>query len=162
MAPKGVSRETSFITRPLEASDLPVLSALLPECTGLLEHPTEHFWAGWWLGELVAVAGFTPHSWHGVWNATFLPVPGRLRGRVVGHVALAVREALVYQVVHEDAWRIQAAVHAGYAQAIRFIEHFNFQREGLMRQYGPDGADYWLYAWVRDTALEEAPSHDGT
>jgi hypothetical protein len=135
--------------RPLAPADLPVLQALLPMCTRLLDHPTAHYWGGWWQGALVAVAGFTPHTWAGVWNATFLAIPGRLHGRVIGHLARSVRAALAAHVATYGVWRLQSAVHTGYPEAITLVEHFNFRREGLMRQYGPDGADYWLYSWVR-------------
>lgn len=42
--------------------------------------------------------------------------------------------------------RLQATVKVGETKAIRFIEWLGFEREGLMRQYGVEGADYYIYA----------------
>ena len=44
--------------------------------------------------------------------------------------------------------RIQTAVKADSDTAIRFAERLGFKREGLMKNYGPDGADHYLYAKV--------------
>ena len=44
--------------------------------------------------------------------------------------------------------RIQTAVKKDSATAIRFAEWLGFKREGLMKQYGPDGTDHYLYAKV--------------
>nr|BAR32406.1 putative acetyltransferase [uncultured Mediterranean phage uvMED] len=44
--------------------------------------------------------------------------------------------------------RIQTAVKADSDTAIRFAEWLGFKREGLMKNYGPDGADHYLYAKV--------------
>ena len=44
--------------------------------------------------------------------------------------------------------RIQTAVKADSQKAIRFAEWLGFKKEGLMRNYGPDGSDHYLYAKV--------------
>ena len=44
--------------------------------------------------------------------------------------------------------RIQTAVKADSDTAIRFAEWLGFKREGFMKNYGPDGADHYLYAKV--------------
>lgn len=44
--------------------------------------------------------------------------------------------------------RIQTAVKADSDTAIRFAEWLGFKREGLMKNYGPDGSDHYLYAKV--------------
>ena len=44
--------------------------------------------------------------------------------------------------------RIQASVHAGDKQAIRYVEWLGFQKEGLMKKFGPDGSDYYRFARV--------------
>ena len=43
--------------------------------------------------------------------------------------------------------RIEATVSADFAAAMNFVEHLGFVREfdRPMREYGPDGGDYWLY-----------------
>jgi len=44
--------------------------------------------------------------------------------------------------------RIQADVVDGNETAIRFVEHFGFKREGVMRKYSPLGEDVIRYARV--------------
>lgn len=44
--------------------------------------------------------------------------------------------------------RVQATIDPGDAMAIRWAERLGFEREGLMRQFGADGADLFLYAKV--------------
>lgn len=45
--------------------------------------------------------------------------------------------------------RIEATVRYEFVAGRRWAECLGFQREGLMRRFGEDGADYWLYARVR-------------
>jgi hypothetical protein len=42
--------------------------------------------------------------------------------------------------------RLQATIKCDDDKAIRFIEWLGFEREGFMRQYGVEGADYYIYA----------------
>jgi hypothetical protein len=42
--------------------------------------------------------------------------------------------------------RLQATVKCSDEKAIRFIEWLGFEREGLLRSYGVDGDDYYIYA----------------
>jgi RimJ/RimL family protein N-acetyltransferase len=48
-----------------------------------------------------------------------------------------------------DLRRIQAHVDVNVPAAVKFAEQLGFQREGLMRKYGEDGSDHYLYAIVR-------------
>jgi hypothetical protein len=45
--------------------------------------------------------------------------------------------------------RLQAAVRHDDVKAIRLLQHLAFAREGIARQFGPDRADYYWYAWTR-------------
>jgi len=45
--------------------------------------------------------------------------------------------------------RIQATVKADNEPALRFIRWLGFRAEGLLRGYGPEGADYIMFARVR-------------
>jgi hypothetical protein len=45
--------------------------------------------------------------------------------------------------------RIEATVLADFEDGCRWVEFCGFEREGLMRAFGEDGADYWLYSRVR-------------
>jgi len=46
--------------------------------------------------------------------------------------------------------RIQSDVKAGFDQGIRFAEALGFEKEGLKKRYGVEGADYWGYAYLRE------------
>jgi len=48
--------------------------------------------------------------------------------------------------------RIEATVTDAHSKAVAFLEWLDFRCEGLMRHYGPDGQDYWLYARTHDVA----------
>jgi hypothetical protein len=42
--------------------------------------------------------------------------------------------------------RMQIVVNVHNKTAVRWAEFLRFNREGLMSQYGPEGADYYMYA----------------
>jgi hypothetical protein len=44
--------------------------------------------------------------------------------------------------------RMQCTVRADYGRATRFAERVGFCREALLHRYGPEGADYIMYARV--------------
>lgn len=44
--------------------------------------------------------------------------------------------------------RIDATTEVGFAQGCRWLEMLGFENEGVMRKYGPDGADHYRYARV--------------
>lgn len=48
----------------------------------------------------------------------------------------------------EGFYRLQATIKADNEKAIRFIEWLGFEREALMKKYGIEGADYYLYARI--------------
>lgn len=51
------------------------------------------------------------------------------------------------KITEEDQLvRLQASVREDFPVAHRFIEFMGFKREGLMKNYGPDGANHYLYA----------------
>ncbi len=45
-------------------------------------------------------------------------------------------------------WRIQTPVRADFAPGRRWAQALGFREEGYMKKYGPEGADYLLYARV--------------
>jgi hypothetical protein len=45
--------------------------------------------------------------------------------------------------------RIEATIACGFDGGIRWALCLGFEPEGLMRAFGEDGADYWLYARAR-------------
>ena len=60
----------------------------------------------------------------------------------------AIKEKVEYLIKKNNLWRAEAAVRFDFSQAIKMIEFFGFEREGLMRKHCPDKADSYLYAKV--------------
>lgn len=46
--------------------------------------------------------------------------------------------------------RVQCTVRAGFPFLQKFIELIGFEKEGLMRKFGPEGDDYFLYSRVKE------------
>ncbi len=44
--------------------------------------------------------------------------------------------------------RLQTTVKANFKLGQRFAEWLGFEKEGLMKYYGPDGSDYYRYARI--------------
>lgn len=98
-------------------------------------------------GQLIACAGVTIY-WEGmgeVWLATSVRWSGFSKAAVIW-----TRDILDYL---QDNWRLrrlQADVDASNLVACRFIEHYGFVREGLMRKYDSLGRDMVRYARIRE------------
>jgi RimJ/RimL family protein N-acetyltransferase len=85
--------------------------------------------------------------------------PGVGEGWMLANKDAALRhKKYAYEVVIEhilklacelNLRRIQAHVDVNVPAAVKFAEQLGFQREGLMRKYGEDGSDHYLYAIVR-------------
>ncbi len=56
----------------------------------------------------------------------------------------------LFQILQEEhkLFRIQASVAALDLTANRYAQWLGFEKEGIMRKYGPDGTDYIRYARV--------------
>lgn len=48
-----------------------------------------------------------------------------------------------------DLYRVQATIREADTVAVGWIEHLGFERECLMRKFGPDGENHYLYARVK-------------
>ncbi len=66
------------------------------------------------------------------------------------HIVAVMRTLIEYVQKERGYCRLQAAIDIRWPAAIRFAEHMGFQREALMKRYGPDGADHFLYALVQE------------
>ena len=66
-------------------------------------------------------------------------------GKHMIHLTRAVKLWLKYH----GQGRIETSVDCNFPAAIRWAEMLGFEREGMMRQYSPLGADCYLYARVR-------------
>ncbi len=96
-------------------------------------------------GHLVAAGGIIP-IWDGMGEAWLIPsdvMPGyRLQ------VIKIVRKRIDEIIDSDNLRRLQATVRADYDVATRFVEFLGFKREGLMRNYGPGGADHYMYSRI--------------
>ena len=100
-------------------------------------------------GHLIASGGVYP-IWSGFGEAWFLSS---------GMGAKHKRPVIVQLKKHIDALskeheyhRLQATARKDWKVAQRFLEFLGFEREGLMRNYGPDNSDHFLYARIIDAS----------
>ena len=94
-------------------------------------------------GEIYAVGGIVP-LWDGCGEIWAIPTK---RAKEKG-VALGRHLKRTLDIVSKDLGmrRVQASVKVGYREAHKLVQLFGMQEEGLMKKYGPDGADYVRYA----------------
>ena len=59
-----------------------------------------------------------------------------------------IKERTDLLCANNKIWRLQTAVKADFKIGIRFAEFLGFNKEGLMRGYGPDKTDYYLMARI--------------
>lgn len=86
--------------------------------------------------------------WAGVGEAWMILAPevekhGIWLTRTVRRVFEDIREAF-------NLRRVQATVRVDSPRNQRWIDLLGFKEEGTMLKYGPDGANYIRYAWVRE------------
>jgi hypothetical protein len=138
-------------TRPLTPDDL---EAILPYVAlesdraairwrVLLEGPNTAFLID---GRVVAAGGFQLHNLGTAepWLAT--TPEGRANFRPL------YRAIVAWLIEQIEAWRLhrlQAIVRCDDEKARVLLEHLGFTYEGTARQFGPDRADWYVYAWVR-------------
>lgn len=98
-------------------------------------------------GQPVAAAGLA-RLWPGVAEGWFLARPDMTpRQRLT--VARTVARRLPSVLGEQGVQRFQASVRLGAERAAHLVEWLGLTPEGIMRAYGPDGADHIRYAWVR-------------
>lgn len=94
-------------------------------------------------GRILAVGGVAP-IWNGMGEAWLLPTKD-----MAGH-EVSITRHFMYKL--DSAFtdlrmrRVQAAVKVGFNKAHRLVKFLGFEEEGLMKKYGPEGADYVRYA----------------
>jgi len=96
--------------------------------------------------EILAMAGVAIF-WEGVGQLWMRA--GERAGQFPVAVMKATREYLRTVDAILKPRRLQCHVKADSRVNRRFIEHLGFHSEALMRAFGPEGADYVLYARVR-------------
>lgn len=56
----------------------------------------------------------------------------------------------LFGTLKEAYVRLQAIIDPAFMSGVRLVEHLGFQKEGLLRKYGPRGEDNVMYALVRE------------
>lgn len=98
-------------------------------------------------GRPIAVMLIQPR-WTGVGYAVVLPSLESLTEHGLS-LHKATLKVLEYAETTLSMRRIEASVRVGYEAGVRWIEALGFEREGLMRNYGPGAkGDFWLYARI--------------
>ena len=65
------------------------------------------------------------------------------------HVAREIRKQVNTWINDLQLVRLQATGPVEWKDLCRWWEWLGMQYEGTLRQYGPNGDDYFMYAWVR-------------
>jgi len=82
----------------------------------------------------------------------FVPGVLHLWGLISDHVKECPKEfheevvkIMNWYVINEKPRRLQMDVHASYEVGCRWAERLGFEREGLMKGWGPNGEGFYLY-----------------
>ena len=94
-------------------------------------------------GKVVASAGLVP-LWPGCAEAWM--IGGDKTEQHAVTIARQLRIRLRDAMWHRDIRRAQANIHHKFEKAIRLAEWLGFENEGLMRQFGVEGDDYYRFA----------------
>lgn len=96
-------------------------------------------------GHLVVSGGIFP-VWDGMGEAWLIPSDEIPKYKIR---MIRILRDHISSITEEDGLRrLQATVRDDFEVAKRFIEFMGFKREGLMKNYGPDGTDHIMYARV--------------
>lgn len=96
--------------------------------------------------DLVLCCGIVP-MWRGVGEVWF--IAGQMIHKHKIPFIRFAREKMEEVIEANDLWRVQGVCKVGWPAALRFAQFMGFEEEGVMRRYGPEGADYYRISWVR-------------
>ena len=105
-------------------------------------------YSGFYEGRFIGCGGIRM-LWPGVGEAwaIFAEDPREFAHEIYHYVSMG----LEHIIAEHGLWRVQTPIAADIAVNIRFIENLGFEREGLMKKFGPDGDDFYIYAKVKVT-----------
>tara|TARA_R110000765_G_scaffold107257_5_gene198033 strand:+ start:201 stop:665 length:465 start_codon:yes stop_codon:yes gene_type:complete len=98
-------------------------------------------------GHLLGSGGIFP-VWDGMGEAWVLPAANVKKNKKV--FVKLIRENMERLSDEYGFRRIQATARADAPIAQRFLEFLGFEREGLLRAYGPDGANHVLFSKIKE------------
>lgn len=94
-------------------------------------------------GHLVVSGGIFP-VWDGLGEAWLIPSDQVANYKI--KMIRTLRQHIDLITEEDGLRRLQATVRDDFDIAKKFIEFLGFKREGLMKNYGPDGTDHIMYA----------------
>ncbi len=95
-------------------------------------------------GEVVCCFGFI-RLWDGVYEAWLIPTTENIRRSVVPFHRTSMR-IFDYAMSKHSLKRLQITVCSENALALKWAKRCYFNNEGLLKNYGPEGADYYMLA----------------
>lgn len=104
-------------------------------------------------GRPAAIVGVTS-MWPRVW--TIWAFGTDAWREVAVDVARHARNDLKPWLLKRGAHRVQCESRFDHVEAHALLERFGAVREAVLKSYGRDGADYFLYAWRREDVLCQA------
>lgn len=93
--------------------------------------------------EVIVCGGFIFGGWPGI--ADVWIIPGRDIGKHPMRVVKEVKNILNNMIKTFELYRVQATI---MESEVKWIELFGFMREGLLRKFGPNKEDKYIYARV--------------
>ena len=113
-----------------------------------MEVPDDNCYTVIYESAIVAVGGLQI-KWEGVGLLWLMLTADSKKYGIHGLLALkAIKEKMEFLIEKNNLWRVEAVIRTDFSQAIKMIEFFGFEREGLMRQYMPDKTDGYLYSKI--------------
>lgn len=100
-------------------------------------------YTGLYDGQIMCCFGIIP-LWRG--SAEIWMVPSKHLYQVARPFHRATKLWLDVCIAEWHLVRVQATVHSQNAPADKWIRTCHFQEEGLLRRYGPEGADYKMFS----------------
>lgn len=113
-----------------------------------MEVPDDNTYCVIYEGSIVAVGGLQVR-WDGVGVLWLMLTADCKKDGIHGLRAIyAIYEKMEHLIQINNLHRAEAYVRTDFAQAVKMIETFGFEREGLMKQHCPDKSDAFLYARI--------------
>ena len=94
-------------------------------------------------GHLVVAGGIFP-IWNGMGEAWLIPSDNIPKYKL--KIIKTLRNHIDTITAEDDLHRLQATVRDDFDIAKRFIEFLGFEREGTLKNYGPDKTDHIMYS----------------
>lgn len=98
-------------------------------------------------GHLVLCCGIVP-MWAGVGEVWFI-ASNLIHTHKIPFIRFA-RQKMMEVVEANSLIRVQGVVKVGWDTALRFSKFMGFETEGIMKKYGPEGADYYRISWIKN------------